>query len=78
MKNINLRAHLVISFFLSFFASLVQDPDDCKLLNSMVTQYKVAYKKSFFETNKDKNVNLDSLFIEDFFLAKYNDNNDID
>ncbi|MFK8271089.1 hypothetical protein [Capnocytophaga stomatis] len=44
----------------------------------MVTQYKVAYKKSFFETNKDKNVNLDSLFIEDFFLAKYNDNNDID
>lgn len=69
---------LIIPFFLSFFVSLAQDPDDCKLLNSMVAQYKVAYKKSFFETNEDKNVNLDSLFIEDFFLSKYNDNNDID
>ncbi|ATA89833.1 hypothetical protein CGC58_08885 [Capnocytophaga stomatis] len=39
---------------------------------------KLLIKNLFFETNEDKSTNLDSLFIENFFLAKYNDNGGID
>lgn len=74
MKN-----KLIIALFsLSFFISSAQESDDCELLNNMVAKYKATYKKPFFNENKDKNINMDSLFIEDFFLSKYNDNDGIE
>lgn len=78
MKNINPKALLVISFLLSFFISLAQNDDDCKLLNNIITANKFVYKESFLKEDKDRNINLDSLFTKNFVLSKYNNNDDID